>query len=960
MNCEMHVPFSPCNILYDNIANIKLSTGSTAKILYINARSIKNKIDEFEHIIKGFNIDIDVICVTESWLSDSDEIYFNLKNYEKITANRPTEGAGGVIIFISKSHSYTHLFSMSDNEDSFCAANIKLKNYSFDIMCVYRKPNLIVSKKEKFLSVLMENITRMSLRNSIIVGDFNINILIEDAFVIKYLNLIRMHGYFVINKSIPTRKNANLDHFFVNNPNYNIIAHHSKLDLVDHNVTAIDISAPKPVTKHTSLKLNPKYIYVTDATKLTMKLKEHPIVLYDSMACEEMYNYFVNKLNAYIKNTSKKVKVKQKQTDSCEWLSSELISLIKEKNKWFSKLSKDPNNIYIQRQYKYLRNQVTTQKRQIKADHYRKLFERSLNDNRKTWENINSLLYNKSKKNMNCPLLNNCSRNEKLKKINDLNEFLATVGKKIITKCPTQNIVYPTKLQLESFILGKTTPELIKTIMCGLKPSKAKDVDNVFSSLLKECSTELCKPISILINKSLREGYVPKMMKVARVIPIFKSGDIDDFNNYRPISILPIISKIMEKVVNQQLMEYIERNKLSTSKQYGFRKKSGTSTALIDMVSNLQKNKDNRSNVGALFIDLSKAFDTVDHTILLRKLFALGVRGSSFNWFRSYLLERFQYIKIDDCTSERQPVTMGVPQGSVLGPTLFCLYVQDFANLPLNGHPVLFADDISLLYSTNSPAEIEWQMNSDLKKIETWMNAQKLCVNARKTKYIVCTKSNTPLRIVYQEDVVERVSEFKYLGLWVDSALDWNFHISKLSKKLSSLAGVFGRIRYSVPENLKRTMYFSLFHSHLTYGINIWGTAVHGLLQTLQVVQNKALKNLFGFDWLTNTRRIYKQLQILMVKDEIEINMVTHIHKIVLTEVHTNTQLTTRSNLHQYNVRSRNNIHLDRIYSKKYGSSSILYKSIQYYNKHSDEIKKCNTLKFKLHVKAMLLSKYNV
>ena len=280
--------------------------------------------------------------------------------------------------------------------------------------------------------------------------------------------------------------------------------------------------------------------------------------------------------------------------------------------------------------------------------------------------------------------------------------------------------------------------ELIE-ICASFRSGTAAGFDNIYMDIVKKTIDIICKPLAHIINLSLSNGVVPKQLKIARVLPIFKSGDQELYVNYRPVSVLPVISKLMEKVVYKRLYSYLIKNNILFHNQYGFRKNVSTSHALIHLYDKISEAIDKKEITIGVFIDLSKAFDTVNHEILLKKLQYYGIRGVALNWFEDYLSDRQQFVNYNGHLSSFRQVKCGVPQGSVLGPLLFLIYVNDICNVLTSSSLdiILFADDTSIFFSCNDLNTLSFTLNNELNKLSDWFSANKLSVNIKKSKYIV-------------------------------------------------------------------------------------------------------------------------------------------------------------------------------------------------------------------------------
>ena len=338
---------------------------------------------------------------------------------------------------------------------------------------------------------------------------------------------------------------------------------------------------------------------------------------------------------------------------------------------------------------------------------------------------------------------------------------------------------------------------------------------------------------------------VPKWFKTGRVaswvctIPLFKSGDQHIFNNYRPISILPAFSKILEKVVSIKLMKFMESQNLLFQHQYGFRPRHSTIHPIIHLLNKIAiaNDKPSKDLTLSVFIDLSKAFDTISHNILLKKMENLGIRGVARTWFENYLSNRHQYMELYGKKSNRKVVTCGVPQGSILGPILFLMYVNDIHKCT-SLDVLSFADDTTILCSSYDIKALYDEMNFELGKLSEWFKANKLCLNIKKTKYILFQPNNAHIARKSQDfDIfidgqkVDQISHsnsdksFKFLGLHIDETLSWRYHAQKVCAKISTSNYIINKVKNFLPKSALKSLYLSFVHSHICYGLVIWGAS---------------------------------------------------------------------------------------------------------------------------------------
>ena len=410
---------------------------------------------------------------------------------------------------------------------------------------------------------------------------------------------------------------------------------------------------------------------------------------------------------------------------------------------------------------------------------------------------------------------------------NIFNNHFSSIGAKINDKIPPGNGSYKDYFPARgtndsspvnpphSIFLSPTTSQEIKSIIDSLDLKKSMGPASVPSFILKTYKDFFSKWLSKLVNLSFQQGVFPDVLKTAEVIPIHKKGSKLDHGNYRPISLLSIFSKIFEKSIYVRIFNYLVKHKLIYNKQFGFRASYSTNHALISITEKIKSFLDTGHFVCGIFIDLEKAFDTVNHKILCDKLNYYGLRGKSNQLIRSYLANRKQYVSINGSKSNQKDVTCGVPQGSSLGPLLFSIYINDFHKClksTITGH---FADDTFILYPNTNLKTIETVVNTELKRISNWLRLNRLSLNAGKTELIIFRSKRRTLDKVISIKLdgkkLAPVKNVKYLGMVLDQHLSWDAHIMHLSRKLSKINGMLCKLRSNAPKDV------------FLYGCNLWG-----------------------------------------------------------------------------------------------------------------------------------------
>ena len=339
----------------------------------------------------------------------------------------------------------------------------------------------------------------------------------------------------------------------------------------------------------------------------------------------------------------------------------------------------------------------------------------------------------------------------------------------------------------ETVFLNPVTDDELLTIVHKCKSKASKGYDGIDMNLVKKIIPFILVPLKHICNSSLEQGVFPDDMKIARVIPLFKSGDDQTVSNYRPISLLPQFSKILENIFNSRIMNFLNAKQVLYFRQYGFRKNMSTSMAIMDLVEEITNAMDKGKLTIGVFIDLKKAFDTVDHRILVDKLDHYGVRGVAKEWLSSYLGNRKQYVCFNGMNSSYSTVTCGVPQGSILGPTLFIMYVNDLYNVSSYLKSILFADDTSFFFEGSDLLEMCTNVSTEMNKLYTWFKVNKLSLNLSKTNFMVFGQPNAPCeyKISIDNIKIEQVNCIKFLGIYIDCKLTWSQHVNTIHTKIA-------------------------------------------------------------------------------------------------------------------------------------------------------------------------------
>ena len=481
-----------------------------------------------------------------------------------------------------------------------------------------------------------------------------------------------------------------------------------------------------------------------------------------------------------------------------------------------------------------------------------------------------------------------------------------------------------------------------------MKPNKAIGLDKISARLLKCAAHTIAPSITKLLNVSIRSGRFPELWKCSKITALFKSGDRTNASNYRPISILPTLSKILEKAVHTQLYDYLDVNNMLSNKQFGFRRSFSTVSALSSFADEVLLNMEQGKLCGAVFLDLTKAFDTVDHGLLLSKLSAIGVRHSALQWFQSYLSNRKQRVCCGNELSEELPITYGVPQGSILGPLLFIIYINDLPNVLKFSCASLYADDTVVYCYGSTPQDVRDMLNEDLLSVAKWLEENKLTLNLEKTKCMLIGSSrkfrNVSLSVSILNHNIESVSKFKYLGIFLATDFTWSDHVEYISSKINQRLSLLRRIKYLLPFKSRLLFYNTLVLPLFDYADIVWGDKNNiTIMSSLQVLQNKAAKIILDRPLHSSATEALGALKWLPLENRRFQRRCIYIYKCLNGLIKHHIKLETHQECHQQNTRNKDKFRLPKV-TRNWGKQRISYHAVNDYNTLSKEIRNSHNI----------------
>ena len=854
-----------------------------------------------------------ILAVTETRFSKftSPSINFSISGYS--VEQTPTESsAGGALLYISNDFSYkprpdlTQAFYKSKELESIFVEICQPRKTNIIIGSIYKHPTMSIDEFNiDFLCLLLDKVSAEN-RTVILLGDYNIDLL-KTEINPKYSNFLDIMGSHLLLPSIllPTRITTNsktlIDNIFVSASHHESVAGNIVCNISDHFPQFILINhAKKNPSSHTPLfKPNwssfNKENFILDYSDIDWKKTLQPVVGDVNDSFEVFYSHMSNLLDRHvpmIKLTKKQIKTRCKP-----WITAGIIKSINKRDlllKQYIKSESPSRKTLLYNQYKKYRNLLVSLCKKSKSNYYSTYFQSNLGNIKKIWQGVNNLI--SAKGNSQPPpislSIDGITTSDPKIVSNTFNNYFCKIANSIKAKIPPTSKHFSEFLKnpsCNSFFLYPTSPQEVENCINSLSNRKASGPYSLPINILKLLKTDISIPISNIINVSFSTGCFPSSLKISKVIPVFKKGSPVEVSNYRPISLLSNIEKIIEKIMYSRLEDFLGKNNVICDRQFGFRKGFSTSHILLSITERIRQALDKGQFACGVFVDLQKAFDTVDHKILCHKLSHYGVRGVTNHWFESYLTDRRQFVSVSGEKSLLKDISHGVPQGSVLGPLLFLLYINDLHNALNYSDVYLFADDTHILHINKSLDSLNKKLNIDLKLLCNWLNANKIALNSNKTELVLfkyrSRKLNYNLKLKLNGRRLYPRQSIKYLGVIIDENLNWCHHVNSLSIKLRRANGALSKLRHYVPLPILVSVYHAIFSSHMRYACQVWGQNQSTITRRILLLQKSAIRIMTYAPFRSPSKTLFYQLRILNIFDLVKLLNMLFVHQAFNFEV---------------------------------------------------------------------------
>lgn len=856
-------------------------------IFHLNCQGLNSTLDYLSELC--MLSDFHILALTETWLMNNNSGLLDILNYNMYVKNRTHHQHGGLALYIRTDLNVKVRDDLSVNKEMVfeCFVTEVDKNGDpFFIAVCYRPPSASVDCFLELLEQQMDLLTRKNMP-CFVCGDFNIDLklLASNLKARNFLNLMLgygMHPAVNICTRVTESSSSLIDNVFLNVPHdsSSVVLN----DVSDHFGLAILVPGIfKNININCDARPKPKKLLVDSNTISRFKLRIEQLdfkFLQEELDLNLKFELWYGKIkDTFLECCEVSGIQKRRVSPNKPWITKSLLQSIN-RRRFLYKLSTRSNDPHDKVIYRVYNSRLNAALRLAKVEYYKVKFKKVEGNPSKTWKLIKSVT---------CPgsvLIrpDNMGMNNNV--ADEMCNHFATIGQRVSSSVPVFDQdgdfrqFLPEDCDVSAYLKSVTIDELFDVI--NNMKNGASGGDFISLKVLKSILPVISSHFLGLINNCLKAGIFPDCLKCANVIPIFKGGDKNCFSDYRPISLLPFISRVFEKLIHSRMVSFFEKRQFFSSSQFGFRSHHSTEHGVLFLTTFINDALDKGLKIASIFLDITKAFDSVDHDILVQKLYSSGIRGDFLNVIVSFLSGRTQCVVMDGVTSKIEYISIGVPQGSVLGPLLFLVYINDLCRASSNvscsldldtygtkGILPCFADDAHFTVAARTENELMTILKQGISSIEKWMRVNKLKLNHNKSNFLIYGRITGHYPWINSIEVghhtIVRSTSTRYLGVIIDESLSFKDHIASVNSKLSRNIGIMRKLRYLFPCEILRMLYFSMVHPYLIYCCMVWSKTFVTHLHPLCVTQNMAIRVLYGnqIDLSVSVRHLYREYKIL-------------------------------------------------------------------------------------------------
>jgi hypothetical protein len=704
--------------------------------------------------------------------------------------------------------------------------------------------------------------------------------------------------------------------------------------LSDHLPIYAIFHKPLPRQKKDSIKTLSKYQYIKQKDNILSTIKTAISRLDTSDPTTTTTQHFADIQHALTDSIEQYEKTPNRRNKP--WCKPKYRQQIRKQHRLYKKKKNNPTPANIKAHAQY-RNKLNKTILQAKREHIAELLEKTRKDPRKQATILKTIIPGKGQPRTSPTtiLYQNQTYTDPKDIANALNDHYITIGHKTSETIPhhqQHDSISTPKIHHPPFILQPTTLDVVTDTMNKINPNKARDIFKITPAILKDLTPFISPILTELYNRAISEHKYPDSLKITKVIEIYKNDDKTWPKSYRPISLLPIIAKILDTIINKQLMHHLTKHNIISPTQYAFRPDSSTTLALQTILNDIHKHKFKWKPTLAIYIDLSKAYDTISHSKLLHKLrHDFNFSENTVKFFKSYFHNRQQSTHTQNAQSRMQTITHGIPQGSTLSTTFFLLYINDIINT-VQSKVYTYADDTTLVITAANKTELQELAQKDINSIIHYFHANNLVPNAKKTNYTTFHPRDEDIELQINETSLKKKTEARLLGLMVQSNLKYNKTITNIIQSLQPLIQILRYARQLLPTYKMKELYFTHIYPYLIGNIAIWGTenAKKTYIQPLIRLQKQIIRIIMNKRYKTHTTPLFARLNILKLTNLYILRVCVEMHSFIYTQSQQNRPQhhhiytwSTQTHEHKTRYSLQQNLSIPNKYTHRYSKSKV-------------------------------------